>query len=239
MAVFTYTLVPRYQLRDGAEISVASTKGFTSQVVALVLFGLVMAQAKGMSIEDVRPYIDELDALPEEIAAVLDTKNEEVKQLAADYSQYEHAFYIGRDILYPLALEGALKLKETSYIHVEGQPAGELKHGSIALIDDRFFEVAFVMDNELFEKSMSNIIEVQARGGHVIVVTNSSREIEAERVVRIESRLKMFTPLLFNVVSQPPLLFNVVSQLFAYYVAVNRGNDVDQPRNLAKSVTVE
>ncbi|HRF28136.1 MAG TPA: glutamine--fructose-6-phosphate transaminase (isomerizing) [Candidatus Saccharibacteria bacterium] len=216
-------------IHAGAEISVASTKGFTSQVVALVLFGLVMAQAKGMSIEDVRPYIDELDALPEEIAAVLDTKNEEVKQLAADYSQYEHAFYIGRDILYPLALEGALKLKETSYIHVEGQPAGELKHGSIALIDDRFFEVAFVMDNELFEKSMSNIIEVQARGGHVIVVTNSSREIEAERVVRIESRLKMFTP----------LLFNVVSQLFAYYVAVNRGNDVDQPRNLAKSVTVE
>lgn len=114
-------------------------------------------------------------------------------------------------------------------MHAEGQPAGELKHGSIALIDDRFFELAFVDKNWLFEKSMSNIIEVQARGGHVVIITNSEDDIDAEHIIRIDSPLKLLTP----------LLFNVISQLFAYNTAVARGNDVDQPRNLAKSVTVE
>jgi len=213
----------------GAEVSVASTKAFTSQVAALLLIGLVMAQTKGLDQKTLHEYIVELDSLPAEITRTLEAKNDEAKELAAIYSHYEHAFYIGRDTTFPVALEGALKLKETSYIHVEGQPAGELKHGSIALIDDRFFVVAFVDDNWLVEKSLSNVIEVQARGGHIITVTNSDRPIDTEAVIKIDTSLKLLAP----------LLFNVVSQLFAYHTAVARGNDVDQPRNLAKSVTVE
>jgi glucosamine--fructose-6-phosphate aminotransferase (isomerizing) len=216
-------------LHAGAEVSVASTKAFTSQVAALLLVGLVMAQAKGLDNETLREYIAELDALPDEIAKTLEAKNDEAKALAEKYNQYDHAFYIGRDTTFPVALEGALKLKETSYVHVEGQAAGELKHGSIALIDDRFFMMAFVDDNWLVEKSLSNVIEVQARGGHIITVTNSDRPIETEAVIKVDTSLKLLTP----------LVFNVVSQLFAYYMAVARGNDVDQPRNLAKSVTVE
>jgi len=213
----------------GAEVSVASTKAFTSQVAALLLIGLVMAQTKGLDQKTLREYIAELDVLPDEIAKTLEAKNDEAKALAEKYNHYDHAFYIGRDTTFPVALEGALKLKETSYVHVEGQPAGELKHGSIALIDDRFFMVAFVDDNWLVEKSLSNVIEVQARGGHIITVTNSDRPIDTEAVITVDTSLKLLTP----------LLFNVVSQLFAYYMAVARGNDVDQPRNLAKSVTVE
>lgn len=213
----------------GAEISVASTKAFTSQAVAILMFGLVMAQAKGMSTPEIAKYVAELDALPQEIEAVLKDSVDEAKQLAKTYAHYEHALYIGRDALFPVALEGALKLKEISYIQAEAYAAGELKHGPIALIDDRFFEMAYVSDGWLYEKSMSNIIEINARGGHVIVVTNSEKQIDAERVVRVKTNLKLLTP----------LVYNVVSQLFAYYVAVERGNDVDQPRNLAKSVTVE
>jgi len=216
-------------LHAGAEISVASTKAFTSQVAALLLIGLVMAQTKGLSSRDLNSYINELDALPGEIERLLAEKPDEIKQVADAYQAYDHAFYFGRGPLFPISLEGALKLKETTYIHAEGQPAGELKHGSIALVDDRFFEVTYIDENWLPEKSMSNVAEVQARGGHVIIVTNSSREMEAENVIQISSPLRLLTP----------LLFNVVSQLFAYYVAVMRGNDVDQPRNLAKSVTVE
>ena len=213
----------------GAEISVASTKAFTSQTVAILMFGLMIAQSKGMSTKELADYARELEALPGEIENVLKSTAEEAKQLAKDYAHYEHGLYIGRDSLFPVALEGALKLKEISYIQSEAYAAGELKHGPIALIDDRFFEMAYVTDDWLYEKSMSNIIEINARGGHVVVVTNGEKEIEAEHVVRVKTSLKILTP----------LVYNVVSQLFAYYVAVERGNDVDQPRNLAKSVTVE
>jgi glucosamine--fructose-6-phosphate aminotransferase (isomerizing) len=213
----------------GPEISVASTKAFTSQVAAITLFGLVVAQAKGVGSQELAEYIQELDSLPAEIAKVIAETEDQVKSLAKTYASYEHALYIGRDTLYPVALEGALKLKEISYIQAEGHAAGELKHGPIALVDDSFFEVAFIQDNWLYEKSISNLIEVNARSGHVIAVTNTKKDVPAEAVVRIDSPLKLFTP----------LLFNIVSQLFAYYVSVERGNDVDQPRNLAKSVTVE
>lgn len=216
-------------LHAGPEISVASTKAFTSQVAALLLFSLMMAQAKGLDMQTLREYIAELDALPDEIEMVLRDKQDEIKQAAEKYKDYEHAFYLGRDTLYPTALEGALKLKETSYLHVEGQPAGELKHGSIALVDDAFFEVAFIDDGWLYEKTLSNVIEVQARGGHVLVITNSDKDIKAETLLRVPTTLKHLTP----------LVYNVVSQLFAYNIAVARGNDVDKPRNLAKSVTVE
>lgn len=213
----------------GPEISVASTKAFTSQVAAITLFGLVMAQAKGAGAQDLSEFIKELDMLPAEIEAVIASKETEVKKLAGEYAGYEHSLFIGRDTMYPVALEGALKLKEISYIQAEAHAAGELKHGPIALVDGSFFEVAFVADNWLYEKSISNVIEVNARGGHVIVVTDSKKDIPAEAVVRVDTSL--------NVLS--PLVFNVISQLFAYYVSLERGNDVDQPRNLAKSVTVE
>lgn len=213
----------------GAEISVASTKAFTSQVAAMTIFGIMMAQAKGASTKQLSEYITELDALPREIEKVLDKHVGEVKKIAKKYAKYNHALYVGRDTLFPIAMEGSLKLKEVSYVHAEGYAAGELKHGSIALIDDSFFEVFFLQDNWLYEKSQSNLIEMNARGAHAIVVTDTERRVSAETVIRINTRLKVLTP----------LLFNVISQLFAYYVAVGRGNDVDQPRNLAKSVTVE
>lgn len=213
----------------GPEISVASTKAFTSQVVAMVLFGLMIAQAKGTGAQELTEFIRELDVLPGEIEALITAKEDEIKQLAKKYAHYDHGLYFGRNTLFPVALEGALKLKEISYIQAEAYAAGELKHGPIALVDDSMFEVALVADNWLYEKSESNLIEVNARGGHVIAITDSKKDIQAESVVRVETQLKHFTP----------LLFNVVLQLFAYYVSLERGNDVDQPRNLAKSVTVE
>ena len=136
---------------------------------------------------------------------------------------------MGRDTLFPVALEGALKLKEISYIQAEGYATGELKHGPIALIDDRFFEVMLLAEGWLFDKSISGLSEVNARGGHVLAITNSDKEIDAETVIRVKTELDVLAP----------IVMNVVQQLFAYYVAVARGNDVDQPRNLAKSVTVE
>ena len=213
----------------GAEISVASTKAFTSQVAAITIFGLMMAQAKGTSTRQLSDYITELAMLPREIEKLLEKHSPEVKKIAKKYVTYDHALFVGRDTLYPIALEGALKLKEVSYIHAEGYAAGELKHGPIALIDDRFFEVCYLQDNWLYEKTQSNLIEMNARGAHAIVITDTDRRVSAETVIRINTRLKVLTP----------LLFNVVSQLLAYYVAVAKGNDVDQPRNLAKSVTVE
>jgi len=195
----------------------------------MVLFGLVVAQAKGASAKELGEWVEELSLLPDAIADVITTHEAEVRKIAKKYAKYDNAIYIGRDTLYPTALEGALKIKEVSYLHAEGYPAGELKHGAIALVDDRFFEVAFIAENWLYDKSLSNIIEMNARGAHVIVVTNSKKRIKAEEVVSIHTKLDMFVP----------LLFNVVSQLLAYYVAVGRGHDVDQPRNLAKSVTVE
>lgn len=154
---------------------------------------------------------------------------EEAKEVAQKYASYDHALYLGRDTAYPAALEGALKLKEISYIHTDGLPAGELKHGTLALVDDRFFEVFMVLDDWLFDKSISALQEVNARGGHILAITNSDKEIEAEKVVRIKSGLEVLSP----------LVLNVFQQLLAYYIAVAKGNDVDQPRNLAKSVTVE
>ena len=213
----------------GPEISVASTKAFTSQVAAMTIFGLQAAQAKGAGLKELDPYIEELASLPDEIERILTEKTDEMKEVARKYTQYDHALFLGRDTLFPAALEGALKLKEISYIQAEGYATGELKHGPIALIDDRFFEVMLVQDNWLFEKSISGLQEVNARGGHVLAITDSKKDIDAETIVRVETKLDLLVP----------VVLNVVQQLFAYYIAVARGNDVDQPRNLAKSVTVE
>ncbi len=213
----------------GAEVSVASTKAFTSQVVAMLLFGLTAADAKGVDPERRATLIDELDQLPSEIERTLKTHEAEVKNIAKRYARYDNSLYVGRDTLFPVALEGSLKLKEISYVHAEGYAAGELKHGPIALIDDKFFEVFYLLDNWLYEKSQSNLIEMNARGAHAIVVTDTTRKIDAEAIIRVSSKLELLTP----------LLFNIISQLIAYYIAIERGSDVDQPRNLAKSVTVE
>lgn len=216
-------------LHVGAEISVASTKAFTSQVAALTIFGIMLANAKGTNPQFIDEFVQELAILPSEIQKVLDKQGAEIPSIAKAYADYNHALYIGRDTLYPIAMEGALKLKEVSYIHAEAYAAGELKHGPIALIDDRFFEVCYIQDNWLYEKSQSNLIEMNTRGAHAIVITDTTKKVPGETVIRVSTKLSHLTP----------LLFNVVSQLLAYHVAVRRGHDVDQPRNLAKSVTVE
>ncbi|MBR6961802.1 glutamine--fructose-6-phosphate transaminase (isomerizing) [Candidatus Saccharibacteria bacterium] len=213
----------------GPEISVASTKAFTAQVVAMLMFGGMLAEYHGGDPEIIAEYTKELSILPEEIEKVLNEHRDTMKEIAKKYAKYDDALYLGRDTAYPIALEGALKLKEISYIHAEGYASGELKHGPIALIDDRFFEVFTILDNWLFDKSCGGLHEVRARGGKTIVLTNSERDIEADDVVRIKSPVKLLAP----------ILLNTLQQLLAYYIAVERGNDVDQPRNLAKSVTVE
>lgn len=213
----------------GPEISVASTKAFTSQVSAMIMFGLQVAQSKGVGLEVTSKYVEELAMLPDEIQKVLDTHQDETKAVAKKYATYDHALYLGRDTAFPVALEGALKLKEISYIHADGYPTGELKHGTLALVDDRFFEVFLVLDDWLFDKSISGLSEVNARGGHILAITNSDKDVDAETVIRVKTDLDMLAP----------IVLNVIQQLFAYYVAVAKGNNVDQPRNLAKSVTVE
>ncbi|MBQ6414388.1 glutamine--fructose-6-phosphate transaminase (isomerizing) [Candidatus Saccharibacteria bacterium] len=214
----------------GPEISVASTKAFTSQVIAMVMFGLTIAQAKGVKGTMLRLYVEEIARLPEAIRSVLETVPKTVKRIAEKHAKYEHAIYLGRDTAYPAAMEGALKLKEVSYVDANAYAFGELKHGPLALIDDRFFEVVLLPKGVLYEKAVSNIEEVLARGGHMVVVTNvTDFDLPVEDVILIDAKVEKFAP----------LLMNLVSQLLAYYMTVCRGLNVDQPRNLAKSVTVE
>ncbi len=213
----------------GPEISVASTKAFTAQVVTMVMFAGMLAEYHSGNAELISKITKELSELPKEIETTLKKHHDEVKALAKKYAKYNDALYLGRDTAYPIALEGALKLKEISYIHAEGYASGELKHGPIALVDETFFEVFSIIDNWLFDKSIGGLHEVRARGGKTIVLTNSDAEIDADDIIRINSKIKILAP----------LLLNTLQQLFAYYIAVDRGNDVDQPRNLAKSVTVE
>ncbi len=215
----------------GPEISVASTKAFTSQVATMLIFAGMLAEARGGDRSTIAKLAQELSALPDEIAKTLETHADEVKALAAKYAKYDDALYLGRDTAYPIALEGALKLKEISYIHAEGYATGELKHGPIALVDSTYFEIFNILKGRLFEKSIGGLQEVRARGGKAIVLTDApkSLEIEADDIIRLETDFELLTP----------ILLNTLQQLFAYHVAVARGNDVDQPRNLAKSVTVE
>lgn len=214
----------------GPEISVASTKAFTSQVIAMVMFGLTIAQAKGVKPGVLKPYVNEISKLSDEIRGVLDAVKDEVKGIAEKYKEYDHAIYLGRDTAYPTAMEGALKLKEVSYIDANAYAFGELKHGPLALIDDRFFEMALLPEGALYDKAVSNVQEVLARGGHIVAVTNVDKfDLPVDDVVKITTNLTIFAP----------ILMNLVSQLFAYYMTVAKGFNVDQPRNLAKSVTVE
>jgi glucosamine--fructose-6-phosphate aminotransferase (isomerizing) len=213
----------------GPEIGVASTKAFTTQLTALYLLALYLRQAKGLEVT--RRQVADLAHLPAAIDEVLQN-HDEIEELARKYSRAEDFLYLGRGINYPIALEGALKLKEISYIHAEGYPAGEMKHGPIALIDEDMPVVALATGERVFDKMLSNMQEAKARDAVILAVTDR----DPERLAGIADeviRVPRVTELLQPIVNTVPL------QLFAYHVAVRRGCDVDQPRNLAKSVTVE
>lgn len=215
-------------LHAGPEISVASTKAFTSQVLASMLVGLHIARSRGMSVQDGRALVNALRRLPTEVEQALKL-NKDIKKTAQKLSKFKDALYLGRDSLYPIAMEGALKLKEISYIHAEGYPSGEMKHGPIALIDKNMLIVNLLGKGPIFEKSLSNLQEARARDGSMLIVTD-------------EPSIKDDPDTIFVETTSPwtaPLVMNVVLQLLAYHIAVARGTDVDQPRNLAKSVTVE
>lgn len=216
----------------GPEIGVASTKAFTGQVTVLTLFALALGHERGtISKEEYESTIEELGNIPEKIKSIL-AKDEEIKDIARSLTYAENALYMGRGFNYPVALEGALKLKEISYIHAEGYPAAEMKHGPIALIDENMPVVFVATHHQLYKKIISNIEEVKARNGRIIaVVTEGDEAVKeiAEATIEVPSTLASLAPLL----SAIPL------QLIAYHVAVEKGLNVDQPRNLAKSVTVE
>jgi glucosamine--fructose-6-phosphate aminotransferase (isomerizing) len=221
----------------GPEIGVASTKAFTSQLVALYLFALALGQARGvLSADESRARIRALDALPRALEDALKL-GPALEALAARIHTARDLLYLGRGINYPIALEGALKLKEISYIHAEGYPAGEMKHGPIALIDEDLPIVALAPDDNVFEKSVGNIQEAKARGGRVVVFTNASKATAFAGVLDPARDEVFLVPDIDRLLM--PVLLTVPLQLLAYYVAIRRGCDVDQPRNLAKSVTVE
>jgi glucosamine--fructose-6-phosphate aminotransferase (isomerizing) len=214
----------------GPEIGVASTKAFTTQLVALYLLALYLRQCKQGKLE--RHYLDELTRLPQAVDEVIRQQESHMDDLARKYQKAQNFLYLGRGINYPIALEGALKLKEISYIHAEGYPAGEMKHGPIALIDENMPVVAIATGGQLAEKVKSNMQEVKARDGIVIAITDRDPEELggiADEVIEVPSVSTRLQPIV-NVI---PL------QLLAYFIGVRRGADVDQPRNLAKSVTVE
>jgi len=215
----------------GPEIGVASTKAFTSQVIALLLFTLKIARLRNLSMVDGKEIIEQMLALPKKIQSVLD-RAPEIEKIAEEFKNAQNFLYLGRGYSFPTALEGALKLKEISYIHAEGYPAAEMKHGPIALIDEKMPVVFVTPHDSVFDKVVSNVQEVKARGGRVIAITTREEETLAGKLdyeFRIPETKDMLTPVLASV----PL------QLLAYYIAVKRGANVDQPRNLAKSVTVE
>lgn len=215
----------------GPEIGVASTKAFLSQVTVLLLMAVFLGRMRALGEAEAREILEALDRIPEGIRSVL-RKDREIRELAKRIVRREDALFIGRKWSYPVALEGALKLKEVSYLHAEGYNAAEMKHGPIALIDPSFLTVAVVPDDRMREKSLSNIEEIRARRGPILAIaTRGDRRIEkiAESVIAVPRTHEMLSPLLTVV----PL------QLLAYHVGVLRGNDVDKPRNLAKSVTVE
>ena len=220
----------------GPEIGVASTKAFTSQLVALYLLALRLGQARGsMSAEASKPHVDALLQLPLLLEQTLKLAPE-VEEVAARFHARTDFLYLGRGINYPIALEGAMKLKEISYIHAEGYPAGEMKHGPIALIDEQMPVVAIAPHDAVFEKMIGNMQEVKARGGSIIALTTRGDN-------KLSSILDRSTDFVLEVPAVPelltPIVMTVPLQLLAYDIAVRRGCDVDQPRNLAKSVTVE
>ncbi len=216
----------------GPEVGVASTKAFTSQLSILVLLTVFLGRQRNMSLTMGKKILSELNKIPKKIDEIFeDEKN--IKRIANKYAKYESMFYLGRKYNFPIAMEGALKIKEISYIHAEGYPSGEMKHGPIALIDKNFPSVILAPKDSVYDKTLSAIEEIKARGGKVVAITTVGNKEKIKRhtndVIEIPKTLEMLTPLLAVI----PL------QLLAYYAGVKKGFDVDKPRNLAKSVTVE
>ena len=216
----------------GVEIGVASTKAFTAQVTVITLFALKLAKEKGQIAPELYlQLISELTEIPEKLKSIL-VKHPAIKEIAAKYKDSVNALYLGRGYLFPVALEGALKLKEISYIHAEGYAAGEMKHGPIALVDDNLPVIVVAAKDHYYEKIVSNIQEVKARKGNIIAVVTEGDDVLKNMVNDVFEIPKSHPAV-------SPLLAIIPLQLFSYYIAVLRGCDVDQPRNLAKSVTVE
>ena len=218
-------------IHSGPEIGVASTKAFTGQLTVLALFTLLLARKRGMTLLDGRNMVAALQEIPAAVERALELDSE-IAEIADEYHRHANALYLGRGYNFPIALEGALKLKEISYVHAEGYPAAEMKHGPIALIDENMPVVFIAPSDSVYPKIVSNIEEVKARGGRVIaIVTEGNHELDGkvDHVIAVPSTIDPFQPLLTVI----PL------QLLAYHIALVRGCDVDMPRNLAKSVTVE
>ncbi|HJN85397.1 MAG TPA: glutamine--fructose-6-phosphate transaminase (isomerizing) [Patescibacteria group bacterium] len=215
----------------GPEIGVASTKAYVSQVTVLALFTLFLGRQRSMSLVTGQRIAKEILELPDKVRSIL-VQQDVIGEIGLRYKDSEHAYFLGRKYCNPIAMEGALKLKEISYIHAEGYAAGEMKHGPIALIEDGFPVVVLAPKDSVFEKSMSNLEEIRARGGRVIMVTTEGVDIDrnlVDDVIFVPKTLEMLTPILAVI----PL------QLLAYFVTIEKGLDPDMPRNLAKSVTVE
>jgi glucosamine--fructose-6-phosphate aminotransferase (isomerizing) len=218
-------------LHAGPEIGVASTKAFTSQIAALLLLGLHLGRRRGLSVAQGRELVHQLARLPELVSQTLELEPV-IEEIARHYANERNFLYLGRGVNFPVALEGALKLKEISYIHAEGYPAAEMKHGPIALIDENMPVVFVAPRDHVYQKVLANMQEVRARGGRMIAITTEGNG-EIGHLVDHELRVPRTPPLLSSIVTSVPL------QLLAYHIAVLRSCDVDKPRNLAKSVTVE
>lgn len=218
-------------LKAGTEIGVCSTKAFTNQVVILSLFTLLMARMRHMNKSEGQQFLQRLLQLPEQVQSVLD-QSEKIAAIARKYAHYENFFYLGRRYMYPTCLEGALKLKEISYVNANGYPAGEIKHGPIALISEECPTVALCADQMTYDKLLSNLMEIKARNGKILAIAS-----------RVDKQLEeiaddiLYVPVSSDELAVIPV--TVAAQLFAYHVAQIRGADIDHPRNLAKSVTVE
>ena len=217
--------------RAGPEIGVASTKAFTTQLTALMLLVIVLGRRFGLTPEGEDKLVRQLLHVPRQIEEAL-RLNEQIRAISEQFADKHHALFLGRGAQYPVAMEGALKLKEISYIHAEAYPAGELKHGPLALVDANMPVIAVAPNNDLLEKLKSNLQEVRARGGKLIVFADphanlaSTADVQVLEVAPVDDAVA-------------PIVYTVPLQLLAYHVAVLKGTDVDQPRNLAKSVTVE
>lgn len=218
-------------LKCGPEIGVCSTKAFTSQVVLLALFSLMMARMRHMGKNEGQEFLRAIRALPEQVQLVLDNSYY-IQNIAKQYAKYDNFFFIGRRYMYPMALEGALKLKEISYINANGYPAGEMKHGPIALINEKCPTVALCTNKATYDKLLSNLMEIKARKGLVIAIAEEGEE----SLKGIADAIIQVPPTIDELAAIPAA---VATQLLAYYIALERGSDIDQPRNLAKSVTVE
>jgi glutamine---fructose-6-phosphate transaminase (isomerizing) len=222
----------RFLTRAGPEIGVASTKAFTTQLVALFVLTMVLARLRGrLSPEQEKELIAALRHLPRAMETVLSVQTQ-VREWARRFQPKQHALFLGRGVHFPIAMEGALKLKEISYIHAEAYAAGELKHGPLALVDTEMPVVTVAPNDQLLEKLKSNMQEVRARGGELYVFADRDAQVAESEGVHVIRLMDHAGPL-------SPILHVIPLQLLAYHVAVLRGTDVDKPRNLAKSVTVE